>query len=173
MQGARCEVLRTEQCLLGGGLPGYLFGVLGRKALVALRAVGGCDGDDASRREARCLLVGGMLLLGASLCLGHGSAESRARRRAQTTRLTAPRGVLSLQAATPEPCGVLSHAVHRVLRQGPGNPIRTCLDLPSREADLLHPPTHAIAALEDQEGARACLVELCSRSDTRHARSEN
>ena len=33
-------MLRTEQRLLGGGLPGYLFGVLGRKALVALRAVG-------------------------------------------------------------------------------------------------------------------------------------
>ena len=25
VQGARCEVLRTEQRLLGGGLPGYLF----------------------------------------------------------------------------------------------------------------------------------------------------
>ena len=40
VQGARRDVLRTEQRLLGGGLPGYLFGVLGRKALVALRAVG-------------------------------------------------------------------------------------------------------------------------------------
>ena len=48
-------MLRTEQCLLGGGLPGYLFGVLGRKALVALGAVGGRDGDGASRREARRL----------------------------------------------------------------------------------------------------------------------
>ena len=55
MRGAQCEVLRTEQCLLGGGLPGYLFGVLGREAWVALGAVGGCDGDGASRREARRL----------------------------------------------------------------------------------------------------------------------
>ena len=55
MRGAQCEVLRTEQCLLGGGLPGYLFGVLGRKAWVTPRAVGGCDGDGASRCEARRL----------------------------------------------------------------------------------------------------------------------
>ena len=31
------------------------IGVLGRKAWVALGAVGGCDGDGASRREARRL----------------------------------------------------------------------------------------------------------------------
>ena len=36
-------------------MPGYLFGVLGRKAWVALGAVGGCDGDGASRRETRRL----------------------------------------------------------------------------------------------------------------------
>ena len=39
VQGARCEVLCAEQRLLGGGLPGYLFGVLCRKARVALGAV--------------------------------------------------------------------------------------------------------------------------------------
>ena len=55
MQGARREVLRTEQCLMGGGLHGYLFGVLGREACAALGAVGGCDGDGAPRREARGL----------------------------------------------------------------------------------------------------------------------
>ena len=47
VQGARRDVLRTEQRLLGGGLPGYLFGVLGRKAWVTPRAVGGCDGHGA------------------------------------------------------------------------------------------------------------------------------
>ena len=40
---------------MGGGLPGYLFCVLGRKAWVTPRAVGGCDGDGASRREAHRL----------------------------------------------------------------------------------------------------------------------
>eukprot|EP00964_Phaeocystis_antarctica_P054333 scaffold31926_cov45-Phaeocystis_antarctica.AAC.2 len=39
VQGARREVLRTEQCLMGGGLHGYLFGVLGREACAALGAV--------------------------------------------------------------------------------------------------------------------------------------
>ena len=52
MHGARYEVLGTEQCVVGGGLPGDLFGVFCRKARVALGAVGGCDGDGASRREA-------------------------------------------------------------------------------------------------------------------------
>ena len=40
---------------MGGGLHGYLFGVLGREACAALGAVGGCDGDGAPRREARGL----------------------------------------------------------------------------------------------------------------------
>ena len=48
VHGARYEVLGTEQCVVGGGLPGYLFGVLGREAWVALGAVGGCDCDGAS-----------------------------------------------------------------------------------------------------------------------------
>ena len=56
MLGARREVLRTEQCLMGGGLQGYLFGVLGREACAAQGAVGGCDGDGAPRREARGIL---------------------------------------------------------------------------------------------------------------------
>ena len=30
---------------MGGGLHGYLFGVLGREACAASGAVGGCDGD--------------------------------------------------------------------------------------------------------------------------------
>ena len=55
VQGARCEVLCTEQRLLGGGLPGHLFGVLCCKARMALGAMGGCDGDGAPRREARGL----------------------------------------------------------------------------------------------------------------------
>eukprot|EP00964_Phaeocystis_antarctica_P063194 scaffold37917_cov70-Phaeocystis_antarctica.AAC.1 len=37
---------------MGGGLHGYLFGVLGREACAASGAVGGCDGDGAPRREA-------------------------------------------------------------------------------------------------------------------------
>eukprot|EP00964_Phaeocystis_antarctica_P002773 scaffold1466_cov56-Phaeocystis_antarctica.AAC.1 len=40
---------------MGGGLQGYLFGVLGREACAAQSAVGGCDGDGAPRREARGL----------------------------------------------------------------------------------------------------------------------
>ena len=40
---------------MGGGLHGYLFGVLGREACAASGAVGGCDGDGAPRREARRL----------------------------------------------------------------------------------------------------------------------
>ena len=40
VHGARYEVLGTEQCVVGGGLPGYLFGVLGREAWVALACRG-------------------------------------------------------------------------------------------------------------------------------------
>ena len=89
--GARREVLRAEQCLVGGCLQGYLFGVLGRKACAARGAVGGCGGDGAPRREAHGLgavsrdfqpppwprrrpadvgplLAGGMLPLGCGSC---------------------------------------------------------------------------------------------------------
>ena len=54
-RGLRYEVLRAEQRLLGGALSGYLFGVLGREARAASRAVGGCDGDGTSSCEARRL----------------------------------------------------------------------------------------------------------------------
>ena len=50
-------MLRAEQRLLGGALSGYLFGVLGREARAASRAVGGCDGDGTSGCEVRRVWV--------------------------------------------------------------------------------------------------------------------
>ena len=48
-------MLRTEERLLGGSLPGHLRCVLGCKAWLTPGAMGGSDGDGASRGEARGL----------------------------------------------------------------------------------------------------------------------